>query len=234
MEELEVQEQMAKSKFEQNQRHCQVELSPIAEKGLFARRKLPAGHEIEYFGEFFDSTTAIKEAGQDDSAYLIGNGNGDDDEQVIVNGIAIPEQHAIYANHQPEKYANCRLFWDKDRYQGRSNIGQPVLITKRQIQTGEELTADYGPHYAYEKHGMVRSQRYLGPAQGKSNEAIDDNDPFMCIAIEQLDQRDVRHANYVAQTVTQSYESYELAGSSWTWYIRRRSSSQSWTGNRHF
>jgi hypothetical protein len=29
-----------------------------------------------------------------------------------------------------------------------ANIGQPVLITMRQIQTGEELTADYGPHYA--------------------------------------------------------------------------------------
>ena len=87
MEELDVQEQMAKSKFEQNQRYCQVKPSPIAMKGLFARRKLPAGHEIEYFGEFFDSTTALKEAGQDDSAYLIGDSNGDDEEQVVVNGI---------------------------------------------------------------------------------------------------------------------------------------------------
>jgi ketosteroid isomerase-like protein len=63
---------------------------------------------------------ALRAAGRGDSAYVMGNykctGRDQDGGKiytgVVVNGIAIPEQFAIYANHQPGACANARFHWE--------------------------------------------------------------------------------------------------------------------------
>ena len=107
--------------------------------------------------QYNDSKAALEAAGHGDSQYVIGmyiRGKG---EEIMVNGIAVPRQHAIYANHRPEHLANAKLHWDTERYRDcGSDIGQPVLILKRSVKRNEEITADYGPLYDYEAHGFTR------------------------------------------------------------------------------
>lgn len=79
-----------------------------------------------------------------------------------MNGISVSRQFAIYANHQPNRTANARLVWDRDRYldggkYGQSPRGQHVLILKHPIGPGVEITADYGPSYGYDVQGFSRS-----------------------------------------------------------------------------
>ena len=109
------------------------------------------------YGEYFDNFEELKAAGQDESQYVIGDRKG-----MVVNGISVPKQFAIYANHQPSNRANAVLQWDADRYldggkHGRSPRGQHVLILKHQIDPGVEITADYGPSYSYQAHGFRRN-----------------------------------------------------------------------------
>jgi hypothetical protein len=89
---------------------------------------------------------ALRAAGRGDSAYVMGNykctGRDQDGGKiytgVVVNGIAIPEQFAIYANHQPGACANARFHWDEEHYLGRCTTGQSVLIVTPgpDIETG--------------------------------------------------------------------------------------------------
>ena len=47
--------------------------------------------------------------------------------------------------------ANAELGWDPDF----GEFGQPFLrlLVLRDVAAGEEITADYGPWYAYQRHG---------------------------------------------------------------------------------
>ena len=79
-----------------------------------------------------------------------------------MNGIQVPKQFAIYANHQPKATANAELLWDSDCYldggiHGQSTRGQHKLQLLRPVGPGEEITADYGPHYSYQAHGFRRN-----------------------------------------------------------------------------
>ena len=76
---------------------------------------------------------------------------------VLVNGERVPTQFAIYANHQPRKKANATLAWDTDRYYGSTPVGQPVLMLTNPVAPGDEITVDYGPNFAYQKHGFSRN-----------------------------------------------------------------------------
>ena len=161
---FEVQQAMATANFEKYSKMFKVQTSQIAKKGLFARRAVPAGYEIDYYGEYFASMDDLRAAGHGDSAYVMGNYKctGRDDEGrkiytgVVVNGIAIPQQFAIYANHQPSTCANAKFHWDDERYLGRCATGQPVLIITRSLRPGEEITADYGPLFDYDRHNFRR------------------------------------------------------------------------------
>ena len=75
---------------------------------------------------------------------------------VLVNGERVSTQFAIYANHQPRKKTNAVLAWDTDRYYGRTPVGQPVLMLTKPVAPGDEVTVDYGPNFAYKKHGFRR------------------------------------------------------------------------------
>ena len=136
--------------------------SSLGGKGLFSRKDLPAGYEIDYYGEYFASIDELIEAGQDDSQYIIGGRKRNGDYHAVVNGQSVPDQFAIYANHQPNRKANAQLVYDKDRYldggkHGQSTRGQHVLVLKHPIAAGVEITADYGSTYGYEVQGFSRS-----------------------------------------------------------------------------
>eukprot|EP01047_Picozoa_sp_COSAG01_P044958 COSAG01_NODE_4107_length_5341_cov_235.805990_3_plen_389_part_00 len=136
--------------------------SPLGGTGLFSRKHLPAGYEIDYYGEYFASIDELIEAGQDESQYVIGERKRNGDYRVVVNGKSVPKQFAIYANHQPNRKANARLVWDKDRYldggeHGQSTRGQHALQLKHPIGPGVEITVDYGPTYGYDVQGFSRS-----------------------------------------------------------------------------
>eukprot|EP01049_Picozoa_sp_SAG25_P014158 SAG25_NODE_2412_length_1631_cov_18.496084_2_plen_141_part_01 len=93
---------------------------------------------------------------------MIGERKRNGEYHVVVNGISVSRQFAIYANHQPNRTANARLVWDRDRYldggkYGQSPRGQHVLILKHPIGPGVEITADYGPSYGYDVQGFSRS-----------------------------------------------------------------------------
>jgi hypothetical protein len=166
---LEAQQTMANTKFDEYSKLFTVKPSQIAEKGLFARKTVSAGYEIDYYGEYFPSMDDLRAAGHGDSAYVMGNykctGRDQDGGKiytgVVVNGIAIPEQFAIYANHQPGACANARFHWDEERYLGRCTTGQPVLIITRTLRPGEEVTADYGPLFDYARHHFRRRDRHV-------------------------------------------------------------------------
>ena len=152
---LENQLKMASDNLHRYQRDMIVMRSPLGGRGLFARRHLPSGYEVDYYGEFFDSVEALEKSGQGESQYVIGRGKGKS-YSTLVNGERVSRQFAIYANHQPGTKANAKLTWDNDRYIGRSPRGQPVLMLTAPVDPGDEITVDYGPHFAYKKHGFSR------------------------------------------------------------------------------
>ena len=152
---LENQLKMASDNLHRYQRDMIVMRSPLGGRGLFARRHLPSGYEVDYYGEFFDSVEALEKSGQGESQYVIGRGKGKS-YSTLVNGERVSRQFAIYANHQPGTKANAKLTWDNDRYIGRSPRGQPVLMLTAPADPGDEITVDYGPHFAYKKHGFSR------------------------------------------------------------------------------
>jgi hypothetical protein len=153
---LESQRKMASDNKNRYQNDLIVMRSSLGGKGLFARRNLPIGYEIDYYGEFFDSVEALEQANQGESQYVIGCGKRNN-YTVLVNGERVPTQFAIYANHQPRKKANAILAWDTDRYYGSTPVGQPVLMLTKPVAPGDEVTVDYGPNFAYQKHGFSRN-----------------------------------------------------------------------------
>ena len=153
---LENQLKLASDNKNRYQRDLIVMRSSLGGKGLFARRNLPIGYEIDYYGEFFDSVEALEQANQGESQYVIGCGRRNN-YTVLVNGERVPTQFAIYANHQPRKKANAILAWDTDRYYGSTPVGQPVLMLTKPVAPGDEITVDYGPNFAYLKHGFSRN-----------------------------------------------------------------------------
>ena len=64
-------------------------------------------------------------------------------------------QYATMANHRPPDEANAELGWDPDF----GEPGQPFLCLLRDVAAGEEITADYGPWYTYQRHGFSRHHR---------------------------------------------------------------------------
>ena len=129
---------------------------------------------------------------------MIGDGKRDKF-TVLVDGAPIPDQFAIYANHQPRRKANAILTWDKDRYYGRTPVGQPVLMLTKSVAVGEEITADYGPYYGYKNHGFRRdSVGNVGkstsvPAKEAILAAVDDG-PRLRVAADRIERRErIRH-----------------------------------------
>jgi hypothetical protein len=53
--------------------------------------------------------------------------------------------------------ASAILAWDTDRYYGSTPVGQPVLMLTKPVAPGDEITVDYGPNFAYQKHGFSRN-----------------------------------------------------------------------------
>ena len=82
---LESQRKMASDNKNRYQNDLIVMRSSLGGKGLFARRNLPIGYEIDYYGEFFDSVEALERAGQGESQYVIGCGKRNN-YTVLVNG----------------------------------------------------------------------------------------------------------------------------------------------------
>ena len=72
------------------------------------------------------------------------------DSNIVVTG-----EYAIMANHRPPDEANAELGWDPDF----GEPGQPFLCLLRDVAAGEEITADYGPWYTYQRHGFSRHHR---------------------------------------------------------------------------
>jgi hypothetical protein len=88
----------------------------------------------------------LEAAGRDTSQYVIGTGKRNK-YTAIVDGEAIPQQYAIYANHRPRGQTNAKLTWDHDRYHGRATAGQPVLMLTKPVDQDQEITVDYGPWF---------------------------------------------------------------------------------------
>ena len=142
------QQELAQIETDRLVRDGGVELRPStiegAGVGLFARRDLPEEYTMMYFGKYYPSEVAViraKAAGQiPDDKYLISR------QGHWFDGLAVPDQFAIRANHQAKRLTNAYLTWDDDY----GAIGQPQVVTRRPIRAGEEITVDYGSKYGYE------------------------------------------------------------------------------------
>jgi hypothetical protein len=148
---LDRQKQFAAGMYDHYAADLVVKPAALGGQGLFARRVLPKGYTIDYFGQYFNSVDDLEDSGRGSSPYVIGKGKKNQ-YSLLVDGGVIPQQFAIYANHQSNKRANAILAWDSDRYLP----GQPLLDLKRQVMPGEEITVDYGPYFGYKKQGFRR------------------------------------------------------------------------------
>ena len=104
---LSSQTSLAAANYNRYQQSLITMRSPLGGTGLFTRKHLPAGYEIDYYGEYFASIDELIEAGQDESQYVIGERKRNGDYHVVVNGKSVPKQFAIYANHQPNRKAGA-------------------------------------------------------------------------------------------------------------------------------
>ena len=103
---------------------------------------LERGYWVYYYERYYTGAEALRRKYPgDDQAYVIAATDGD----VHVDGIEVRPQYATMANHRPPDEANAELGWDPDF----GEFGQPFLRLLRDVAVGEEITADYGPWYAY-------------------------------------------------------------------------------------
>eukprot|EP01047_Picozoa_sp_COSAG01_P027253 COSAG01_NODE_1793_length_9215_cov_16.655002_10_plen_531_part_00 len=119
-------------------------------KGLFAMQDLPPGYQVYYYGCFYQDNDAVTAANLEDTQYVISNGGSS--RSCHVDGLAVPVQYAIRANHAPSYSANAQLLWDDDS----GEFGQPYLELTVPVKKGAEITVDYGPHYDYAGNGFQR------------------------------------------------------------------------------
>ena len=124
-----------------------LEVRPSAEHGygLFAKTNLPQDYDIMYFGRYYPSNEAVLGAQLPDTRYVFGKATH------YFDGLAIPDQFAIRANHR-RRGNNATLAW----FDSYGEIGQPLIRTVRPVGAGEEITVDYGSNYAYDEHGFQR------------------------------------------------------------------------------
>ena len=152
------QKQLAEQQNERLQSSLEIAPSIAApgQDGLFAKHRLPQDFEIMYFGKYYPSSEAVLAANLEDDRYVFAKANHHFD------GLSIPEQFAIKANHQRRKN-NAKLNWNSHY----GEIGQPSIVTTRTIKPGEEITVDYGPHYDYKKNRFQRGRGFVPETWGQ-------------------------------------------------------------------
>ena len=118
-------------------------------RGLFAVVDLGPGYHMHYFGQFYEDAASANAAHADPQFLISQDGRSN---APHFDGAAVGQQLATMANHSSAANANAELVWDED-YGTR---GQPMVRLTRQIPAGEEITVDYGPHYAYADNDFDR------------------------------------------------------------------------------
>jgi hypothetical protein len=153
---LERQQELALEQYDRLSDTLEVRNSDFG-VGLFAKEDLPAGFSVHYFGKFYPDSEAVEDANLDNAQYVIAQSS----HSHHVDGLAVPVQYAIRANHKPHRLANAELIWDEDY----GEFGQPKVELKSNVRAGQEITVDYGQHYDYTVNNFQRGSGHVSPEQ---------------------------------------------------------------------